>query len=190
MKYLIDILTNYSEDNTHTQVWVLNNYYSPDKDMNNTAVNILYSPNPIKKGADTEFPIDTIRDIQKYSDKMFMESYNQERRELGYQFDNDKRKYAVWDFYHNIKRGDIVLFVSKNIVYGYYYIVSNMVETTENETGILHTRKANVTKFAEPLVLSNYFGSPFLTKIRTNYGHDHVNFKEEITNALVDALNN
>lgn len=189
MKYLVDILTLRNEADNNIQVWVLNNYYCPDKEMILPEVCVEYNPVPVKKGKDTEFAVDAIRNISLFNEKTFLEAYNNERREMGYKNDNDTRMHAAWNFYHNIKKGDIILLVSKNIVYGYYTVMGSAPQQIESKSSVFHKWTANMTKFANSVEVPEYFGSPFFMKIRTDYGSRHINFKEELTYALIDAIN-
>ena len=92
----------------------------------------------------------------------------------------EQRIIAVWNFYKNVTKGDIMLFVHGNAVEGYYVITAAYVEITQGEDFCAHTWKAERVKFVKSLCIENRFGSPYFKLIG--------DFKREVIAALKKSL--
>ena len=170
MERLLDILTN--PDKRH--VWILNRKYCPLKEMTDGKAEVLYSYDPVAQ--ETPFSLEAIMNIEQYNYKTFIQAYKAERKELLDDDVQDMRILAVWSFYKNVRKDDIMLFVHGNEIEGYYVITGEHVECQNEEDFCLHSWEAETVRFSHPVCIENRFGSPFFKMIG--------DFKKEVVASL------
>ncbi len=174
MERLLDILTN--PDKRH--VWILNRKYCPFKEMTDGKAEVLYSYDPVAQ--ETPFSLEAIMNIEQYNYKTFIQAYKAERKELLDNDAQDMRILAVWSFYKNVRKDDIMLFVHGNEIEGYYVITGEYMECLNEEDFCLHSWDAETIRFKCPVCIESRFGSPFFKMIG--------DFKKEVVSALRKAI--
>ena len=170
MERLLNILTN--PGNRH--VWILNRKYCPNKAMADGKACVLYSYAPVAQ--ETPFSLEAIRNIESYNYKTFIQAYKAERKEMLDNDVQDMRILAVWSFYKNVRKDDVMLFVHGNEIEGYYVITGEQVECRNEEDFCLHSWEAETVRFSRPVCIESRFGSPFFKMIG--------DFKKEVVIAL------
>ena len=170
MERLLNILTN--PDNRH--VWILNRKYCPNKAMTLGKACVLYSYDPVAQ--ETPFSLEAIMNIESYNYKTFIQAYKAERKEMLDNDVQDMRILAVWSFYKNVRKDDVMLFVHGNEIEGYYVITGEQVECRNEEDFCLHSWEAETVRFSRPVCIESRFGSPFFKMIG--------DFKKEVVIAL------
>ena len=103
MERLLNILTN--PDKRH--IWILNRKYGPLKEMTDGKAEVLYSYDPVAQ--ETPFSLEAIMNIEQYNYKTFIQAYKAERKELLDDDVQDMRILAVWSFYKNVHKDDLML---------------------------------------------------------------------------------
>ena len=174
MELLLKILTN--PDKRH--VWILNRKYCPLKEMTEGKAEVLYSYDPVAQ--ETPFSLEAIMNIEQYNYKTFIQAYKAERKELLDDDVQDMRILAVWNFYKNVCKDDVMLFVHGSEIEGYYVITGENVECLNEEDFCLHSWEAETVRFSRPVCIESRFGSPFFKMIG--------DFKKEVVAALRKAL--
>ena len=174
MERLLDKLMNPEG----SRIWVLNRKYCPHKAMLDGEATVVYSYDPV--GTETPFSLDTISNIQSYNYKTYLQSYKEERKVLLDYDAPEQRIIAVWNFYKNVTKGDIMLFVHGNEVEGYYVVTADNVEITQGEDFCAHSWKAERVKFDTPLCIESRFGSPYFKLIG--------DFKKEVIAVLKKSI--
>jgi len=174
MDRLLNILTN--PDKRH--VWILNRKYCPLKEMAEGKAWVLYSYEPVAQ--ETPFSLDAIMNIESYNYKTFIQAYKAERKEILDDDAQDMRILAVWSFYNNVRKDDVMLFVHGNEIEGYYVVTSDHVECRNEEDFSLHSWEAETIRFSRPVCIGNRFGSPFFKMIG--------DFKKDVVTALRKAI--
>ena len=170
MERLLNILTN--PDKRH--VWILNRKYCPNKAMADGKAWVMYSYDPVAQ--ETPFSLEAIMNIENYNYKTFIQAYKAERKEMLDNDVQDMRILAVWSFYKNVRKDDVMLFVHGNEIEGYYVITGEQVECRNEEDFCLHSWEANTVRFGCPVCIESRFGSPFFKMIG--------DFKKEVVAAL------
>ena len=161
-----------------SRIWILNRKYCPHKAMLDGEATVVYSYVPVD--SETPFSLDTICNIQNFNYKTYVQSYKEERKEILDYDAREQRIIAVWNFYKNVTKGDIMLFVHGNEVEGYYVITADNVEIIQGEDFCAHSWKAERVQFAKSLCIKNRFGSPYFKLIGE--------FKGEVIAALKKSL--
>ena len=170
MERLLNILMN--PDKRH--IWILNRKYCPLKAMSEGKAEVLYSYDPVAQ--ETPFSLEAIMNIKSYNYKTFILAYKDERNEILDNDAQDMRILAVWSFYKNVRKDDVMLFVHGNEIEGYYVITSEQVEC-QNEGGFcLHSWEAETIRFSHPVCIERRFGSPFFKMVG--------DFKKEVVATL------
>ena len=170
MERLLNILTN--PDKRH--VWILNRKYCPLKEMSEGKAEVLYSYDPVAQ--ETPFSLEAIMNIENYNYKTFIQAYKAERKEILDDDAQDMRILAVWSFYKNVRKDDVILFVHGNEIEGYYVITGEQVECRNEEDFCLHSWIAETICFSRPVCIESRFGSPFFKMIG--------DLKKEVVTAL------
>lgn len=170
MERLLNFLTN--PDNRH--VWILNRKYCPNKAMADGKAWVMYSYDPVAQ--ETPFSLEAIMNIESYNYKTFIQAYKAERKEMLDNDVQDMRILAVWSFYKNVRKDDVMLFVHGNEIEGYYVITGEQVECRNEEDFCLHSWEAETVRFSRPVCIESRFGSPFFKMIG--------DFKKEVVIAL------
>jgi hypothetical protein len=170
MERLLYILTN--PDKRH--FWILNRKYCPLKAMSEGKAEVLYSYDPVAQ--ETPFSLEAIMNIDSYNYKTFIQAYKTERKEMLDNDAQDMRILAVWSFYKNVRKDDVMLFVHGNEIEGYYVITGEQVECQNEEDFCLHIWEAETIRFNRPVCIESRFGSPFFKMIG--------DFKKEVADAL------
>lgn len=170
MERLLKILSN--PEKRH--IWILNRKYSPQKAMIEGRAVVKYSYNPVEY--ETPFSLDAISNIGNYNFKTFVQAYKDERKELLEYDAPELRIMAIWSFYKNVHKDDVMLFVHGNEIEGYYVITGDHVECQNEEKYCMHSWEADTVRFSQPVIISNRFGSPYFKLIG--------DFKKEIVAAL------
>lgn len=170
MERLLNILTN--PDKRH--VWILNRKYCPMKAMADGKAEVLYSYDPVAQ--ETPFSLEAIMNIVHYNYKTFIQAYKDERKEILDNDAQDMRILAIWNFYKNVRKDDVMLFVHGNEIEGYYVITDEHVEYRNEEDFCLHSWAAETVRFIRPVCIESRFGSPFFKMIG--------DFKKEVVAAL------
>ena len=170
MERLLNFLTN--PDKKH--IWILNRKYCPMKEMTEGKAEVLYSYDPVAQ--ETPFSLDAIMNIESYNYKTFIRAYKDERKEILDNDAQDMRILAVWSFYKNVRKDDVMLFVHGNEIEGYYVITGEHVECRNEEDFCLHNWEAETVRFSRPVCIASRFGSPFFKMIG--------DFKKEVVTAL------
>lgn len=161
-----------------SRIWILNRKYCPNQAMLKDKACVVYSYQPV--GTETPFSLETISNIQNYNYKTYVQSYKEERKEIMDYDAREQRIIAVWNFYKNVTKGDIMLYVHGNEIEGYYIITADNVEITQGEDFCTHTWKAERVKFVNSLCIESRFGSPYFKLIG--------DFKREVIAALKKSL--
>ena len=174
MERLLNILTN--PDKRH--VWILNRKYCPNKAMAEGKAWVLYSYDPVAQ--ETPFSLEAIMNIENYNYKTFIQAYKTERKEILDDDAQDMRILAVWSFYNNVRKDDVMLFVHRNEIEGYYAITGEQVVCQNEENFCLHSWEAETIRFNQPVCIESRFGSPFFKMIG--------DFKKEVVAALRKAI--
>lgn len=170
MERLLNIFTN--PDKRH--IWILNRKYSPNKAMIEGKAEVLYSYDPVAQ--ETPFSLEAIMNIESYSYRTFVQAYKDERKEILDNDVQDMRILAVWSFYKNVEKGDVMLFVHGNKIEGYYVITGEQVVCQNEEDFCLHWWAAETIRFSRPVCIESRFGSPYFKMIG--------DFKKEVVAAL------
>ena len=170
MERLLNILTN--PDKRH--IWILNRKYCPLKEMANGKAEVFYSYDPVAQ--ETPFSLEAIMNIESYNYKTFIQAYKDERNEILDNDAQDMRILAVWSFYKNVRKDDVMLFVHGNEIEGYYVITGEQVECRNEEDFCLHSWEAEAVRFSRPVCIESRFGSPFFKMIG--------DFKKEVVASL------
>lgn len=118
--------------------------------------------------------------IESYNYKTFIQAYKAERKEILDDDAQDMRILAVWSFYKNVRKDDVMLFVHGNEIEGYYVITGEQVACQNKEDFCLHIWEAETIRFSQPVCIESRFGSPFFKMIG--------NFKKEVVDALRKAI--
>lgn len=174
MERLLNILTN--PDKRH--VWILNRKYCPHKAMVDGKAMVIYSYDPIE--GETPFSLDAITNIEGYNYKTFVQAYRDERKEILDYDAREKRIIAVWSFYKNVRKDDVMLFVHGNEIEGYYVVTGEQVECDKGEDFCVHSWAAEKIRFSHPVCIESKFGSPYFKLIG--------DFKTEVVAALKKEL--
>jgi len=174
MDRLLSILTN--PDKRH--VWILNRKYCPKKAMADGKVVVMYSYDPVAQ--ETPFSLEAIMNIESYNYKTFIQAYKAERKEILDDDVQDMRILAVWSFYKNVRKDDVMLYVHGNEIEGYYVVKGDYAECRNEEDFCLHSWAAETIRFSHPVCISNRFGSPYFKLIG--------DFKKEVVDALNKAI--
>jgi hypothetical protein len=174
MERLLNILTN--PDKRH--VWILNRKYCPNKAMAEGKAWVLYSYDPVAQ--ETPFSLEAIMNIENYNYKTFIQAYKTERKVILDDDAQDMRILAVWSFYNNVRKDDVMLFVHGNEIEGYYAITGEQVVCQNEENFCLHSWEAETIRFNQPVCIESRFGSPFFKMIG--------DFKKEVVAALRKAI--
>lgn len=174
MERLLNFLTN--PDKRH--IWILNRKYCPNKAMIEGKAEVLYSYDPVAQ--ETPFSLEAIMNIESYNYKTFIQAYKAERKEILDDYAQDIRILAVWSFYKNVRKDDVMLFVHGNEIEGYYVITGEQVVCQNEEDFCLHIWEAEPTRFSQPVCIESRFGSPFFKMIG--------DFKKEVVDALRKAI--
>ncbi|MDD7527711.1 MAG: hypothetical protein SPK34_11125 [Bacteroidaceae bacterium] len=174
MERLLNILTNPDK----RRIWILNRKYCPNMAMIEGKAEVLYSYDPV--GQETPFSYDAIRNIEFYNYKTFVQAYKDERREILDYDAPELRIMAVWSFYKNVHKDDVLLFVHGSEIEGYYVVTGEHVECRNEEDFSLHSWEAETIRFSRPVCIASRFGSPFFKIIG--------DFKREVVAALKKAL--
>ena len=174
MENLLNILAN--PDKRH--IWILNRKYCPHKAMIDGKAMVLYSYDPVE--SETPFSLDAISNIEDYSYKTFVQAYRDERKEILDYDAREKRIIAVWSFYKNVRKDDVMLFVHGSEIEGYYVITGEKVECEKGEDFCVHSWAAERIRFGRPLCIQSKFGSPYFKMIGE--------FKEEVVAAIKKAI--
>lgn len=170
MERLLNIFTN--PDKRH--IWILNRKYCPNKAMIEGKAEILYSYDPVAQ--ETPFSLEAIMNIESYSYRTFVQAYKDERKEILDNDVQDMRILAVWSFYKNVEKGDVMLFVHGNEIEGYYVITGEHVVCQNEDDFCLHWWDAETIRFSRPVCIESRFGSPYFKMIG--------DFKKEVVAAL------
>lgn len=165
MKRLLDLLKNPSK-----RVWVLNCRYCPRKEMRIEGAIVDYS-------LKDKFPIKAIREIDKASKDTFSDAYKKEREEICSHPVYDSRKDAVWSFYFEVRKEDVMLFVTGSKVIGYYLVTGDKVKVFDDGDSIHHEWETEMVCFETPFSITKDFQNPFFKPLR-----------EEIRDMVIDAL--
>lgn len=174
MEQLLNILTN--PDKRH--VWILNRKYCPNKAMADGKAVVMYSYDPVAQ--ETPFSLEAIMNIESYNYKTFVQAYKNERKEILDNDAQDMRILAVWSFYKNVRKDDVMLFVHGNEIEGYYVITSDQAECRNEEDFCLHGWSADAVRFSRSVCIESRFGSPFFKMIG--------DFKKEVVDALTKEI--
>ena len=174
MERLLNILTNPDK----RRIWILNRKYCPNMAMIEGKAEVLYSYDPV--GQETPFSYDAIKNIEFYNYKTFVQAYKDERREILDYDAPELRIMAVWSFYKNVHKDDVLLFVHGSEIEGYYVVTGEHVECRNEEDFSLHSWEAETIRFSRPVCIASRFGSPFFKIIG--------DFKREVVAAIKKAL--
>ncbi len=176
MERLLNIITN--PDKRH--IWILNRKYCPNQTMAEARAMVLYSYDPVAQ--ETPFSLDAIMNIGNYNYKTFVQAYKDERREMLDDDSQDMRILAVWSFYKNVRKDDVMLFVHGNEIEGYYIVTGDKVECRSEEDFCLHSWEAEAIRFSRPVCIESRFGSPYFKMIGS--------FTNEVVSALRKTICN
>ena len=135
---------------------------------------VLYSYDPVAQ--ETPFSLEAIMKIESYNYKTFIQAYKAERKEMLDDNVQDMRILAVWSFYKNVRKDDVMLFVHGNEIEGFYIITGEQMECQNEEDFCLHSWEAETVRFSRPVYIESRFGSPFFKMIG--------DFKKEVVIAL------
>ena len=174
MEKLLDILVNPDK----RRIWILNRKYCPNQSMTDNRVVVKYSYDPVEY--ETPFSLDAIKNIGSYNYKTFVQAYRDERREI---LENDApelRIMAIWSFYKNVHKDDVMLFVHGNEIEGYYIVTGDCVECQNEEKYSIHCWEVETIRFEQPVCITSRFGSPFFKLIG--------DFRKEVVSALKDKI--
>lgn len=174
MERLLNFLTN--PDKRH--IWILNCKYCPNKAMIEGKAEVLYSYDPVAQ--ETSFSLEAIMNIESYNYKTFIQAYKAERKEILDDDAQDMRMLAVWSFYKNVRKDDLMLFVHGNEIEGYYVITGEQVICQNEEDFCLHIWEAETIRFGQPICIARRFGPPFFKIIG--------DFKKDVIDALRKAI--
>ena len=174
MERLLNILTNH--DKRH--IWILNRKYCPLKEIADGKAEVLYSYDPVAQ--ETPFLLEAIMNIESYNYKMFVQAYKDERKEMLENDSQDMRILAVWTFYKNVNKDDVMLFVHGNEIEGYYVVIGDHAECQNEKDFCLHSWTAETVRFSRPVCIESRFGSPFFKMIG--------DFMKEVMDALKKAI--
>lgn len=174
MERLLNILTN--PDKRH--IWILNRKYCPHKEMIDGKATVLYSYAPVE--SETPFSLDAIMNIQNYNYKTFVQAYKDERKEILEYDAPEQRIMAIWSFYKNVQKNDVMLFVHGNEIEGYYIVTGEQVECQNEEDFCIHSWAADTIRFSQPVCISSRFGSPYFKLIG--------DFKKEVVAVLKKVI--
>lgn len=170
MERLLDILNN--PGGRH--VWILNRKYCPYQTMLKHEATVLYSYEPV--ASETPFSLDAISKIETYNFKTYVQAYREERREILDRNAQEMRIMAVWNFYNNVRKDDVLLFVHGNEIEGYYIVTADAIEIVKGEDFCAHSWKAEAICFESSIIITRRFGSPYFKLIG--------DFRREITDAI------
>jgi hypothetical protein len=139
---------------------------------------VVYSYEPVEN--ETPFSLDAIKNISFYNFKTYKQAYMDERREILDYEANEMRIMSVWNFYKNVRQGDVMLFVHGNEIEGYYIITGEHVKCQNGEDFCAHSWDAETIRFKRPVLISKRFGSPYFKLIG--------DFKREVISELKKAI--
>lgn len=159
MERLLNILTTPGTQ----RVWILNRKYCPHQAMLKDKACVVYSYEPV--GTETPFSLDTISNIESFNYKTYVQSYKEERKEILDYDAQEMRIMAVWNFYKNVRKDDVMLFVHGNEIEGYYLVTADTIEIEKGEDFCAHTWGAETVCFDKPLTIERRFGSPYFKLI-------------------------
>lgn len=170
MERLLDILTNPGK----RHIWILNRKYCPHKAMTDGKAVVMYSYDPVE--SETPFSLDAIMNIEGYNYKTFVQAYKDERKEILEYDAPELRIMAIWSFYKNVQKDDVMLFVHGNEIEGYYVVTGEKVECQNEDDFCLHSWAAETIRFSRTVCITNRFGSPYFKLIG--------DFKKEVVATL------
>lgn len=139
---------------------------------------VLYSYDPVVQ--EKPFSLEAIMNIQNYNYKTFVKAYKEERKEILDKEAQDMRMLAVWSFFKNVRKDDLMLFVHGNEIDGYYVITGEHVVCQNEEDFCLHIWEAETIRFGQPVCIARRFGPPFFKIIG--------DFKRDVVDALRKAI--
>lgn len=176
MQHLYNIIAKKLKTNQGPRIWVLNIKYCPISMLGKDEVRVRYTYSE-QVGA-RPFSIDAIRDIDKFSFKVFRQAYLEERSEILDHDAQDMRISAIWSFYKNVHKGDIMLLVTGTKVLCYYNVTGDNVEIENKEDSCEHFWQAECHSLDEYIEIKDRFGSPFFKLLDGKLGYQ-----------ILDAIN-